>query len=248
MPPHVYKCGFLGRSGTGRRCPDERQWSHVNKKESRAMTEIIAGVRIPDSILAQDATALIRDTTTELIYHHSRRVFLFGSLQSRQLGLEPDPELLYIAAMFHDTGLVPPYRGQEQRFELDSADTARDFLGSRGLTGSVADVVWTAIALHTTPEVPYKMDPVIAATTAGVETDVLGIRLGAISDGDIGAVTAAHPRPKFKSEILQAFTDGFKDRPDTTFGTVNADVLEHFVPGFRRIDFVDVIKNSAWPE
>jgi HD domain len=248
MPPHVYKCGFLGRSGTGRRCPGERQWSDVNKKESRAMTEIIAGVRIPDSILAQDATALIRDTTTELIYHHSRRVFLFGSLQSRQLGLAPDPELLYIAAMFHDTGLVPPYRGQEQRFELDSADAARDFLGSRGLTGSVADVVWTAIALHTTPEVPYRMDPVIAATTAGVETDVLGIRLGAISDGDLGAVTAAHPRPNFKSEILQAFTDGFQDRPDTTFGTVNADVLEHFVPGFRRIDFVDVIKNSAWPE
>jgi hypothetical protein len=212
------------------------------------MTEIIAGVRIPDSVLAQEATELIRDTTTELIYHHSRRVFLFGSLQSRQLGLAPDPELLYVAAMFHDTGLVPPYRGQEQRFELDSADAARDFLGSRGLTGNAADVVWAAIALHTTPEVPYRMDPVIAATTAGVETDVLGIRLGAISDGDLGAVTAAHPRPNFKSEILAAFADGFKDRPGTTFGTVNADVLEHFVPGFHRIDFVDVIKNSAWPE
>jgi HD domain len=212
------------------------------------MTEIIAGVTIPDSVLAREATQLIRDTTTELIYHHSRRVFLFGSLQARQLGLEPDPELLYVAAMFHDTGLVPPYRGQAQRFELDSADAARDFLASRGLTGSPADVVWTAIALHTTPEVPYKMDPVIAATTAGVETDVLGLRLDVLGDGDLGAVTAAHPRPNFKSEILQAFTDGFKDRPDTTFGTVNADVLEHFVPGFRRVDFVDVIKNSAWPE
>ncbi|MDT5399703.1 MAG: hypothetical protein QOK33_2934 [Mycobacterium sp.] len=216
--------------------------------DSGVMTEIIAGVTIPDSVLAREATELIRDTTTELIYHHSRRVFLFGSLQTRQLGLEPDPELLYLAAMFHDTGLVPPYRGHEQRFELDSADAAREFVTSRGLTGSDSDVVWAAIALHTTPEVPYKMDPVIAATTAGVETDVLGLRLGAINDGEIGAVTAAHPRPNFKIEILQAFADGFKDRPETTFGTVNADVLEHFVPGFHRIDFVDVIKNSAWPE
>ncbi len=216
--------------------------------DSQVMTEIIAGVTVPDSVLAREATALIRDTTTELIYHHSRRVFLFGSLQSRKLGMAPDPELLYVAAMFHDTGLVPPYRGQQQRFELDSADAARDFLGSRGLTGNAADVVWAAIALHTTPEVPYRMDPVIAATTAGVETDVLGIRLAAISDVDLGAVTAAHPRPNFKSEILAAFADGFKDRTDTTFGTVNADVLEHFVPGFHRIDFVDVIKNSAWPE
>jgi hypothetical protein len=212
------------------------------------MAEIIAGVRIPDSSLAQEATQLIRDTTNELIFHHSRRVFLFGTLQSRRLGIMPDAEMLYVAALFHDTGLVAPYRGTEQRFELDGADTARGFLTSHGFSAAESGVVWTAIALHTTPEVPYKMDPVIAATTAGVETDVLGIRLDAIDAAEIDAVTAVHPRPNFKNEILQAFSDGFSDRPDTTFGTVNADVLEHFVPGFRRIDFVDVIKNSAWPE
>jgi hypothetical protein len=212
------------------------------------MGEVIAGVRVPDSSLAKDATELIRDTTNELIFHHSRRVFLFGSLQSRRLSISPDAELLYVAALFHDTGLVPPYRSTAQRFEMDSADEARKFLIGHGWSRAETDVVWTAIALHTTPEVPYAMDPVIAATTAGVETDVLGIQLGAIESTEIDAVTAAHPRPNFKSEILQAFTDGFKDRPDTTFGTVNADVLEHFVPGFQRMDFVDVIKNSAWPE
>jgi hypothetical protein len=198
--------------------------------------------------LARAATEQIRDTTTELIFHHSRRVFLFGSLQSRKFGIDPDAELLYVAALFHDTGLVPPYRGTAQRFEMDSADAARAFLISRGFSRPETDVVWSAIALHTTPEVPYGLDPVIAATTAGVETDVLGLRLDAIDTVDVDAVTSAHPRPNFKSEILQAFADGFKDRPDTTFGTVNADVLEHFVPGFHRTDFVDVIKNSAWPE
>src|SRR6478736_5451621 len=96
------------------------------------MTEVIAGVRIPDSALAREATELIRDTTNELIFHHSRRVFLFGSLQSRGRGATPDPELLYIAAMFHDTGLVAPYRGTAQRFEMDGADAAREFLISRG--------------------------------------------------------------------------------------------------------------------
>ena len=212
------------------------------------MAEIIAGVSIPDSALAREATEMIRDTTTELIYHHSRRVYLFGALQAHRLGVTPDTKLLYIAALFHDTGLVSPYRSATQRFELDSADAARAFLSARGRSGDDADVVWTAIALHTTPEVPYKMNPVIAATTAGVETDVLGIRLDALSAGDRDAVTSVHPRPNFKNEILQAFTDGFADRPATTFGTVNADVLEHFVPGFRRIDFVDVIKNSEWPE
>jgi hypothetical protein len=212
------------------------------------MIETIAGVQVPDSRIANDAAELIRETTTPLIYHHSRRVFLFGSLQSRKLGIQPDAELLYIAALFHDSGLVPPYRGTTQRFELDSADAAKSFLTANGFSDAEADVVWTAIALHTTPEVPYKMAPVIAATTAGVETDVLGTRLDSLSENEIDAVTAVHPRPDFKNEILQAFTDGFQERPDTTFGTVNADVLEHFVPNFHRVDFVDVIKNSAWPE
>jgi hypothetical protein len=212
------------------------------------MTEIIAGVHVPDSALVKEATEQVRDTTNELIFHHSRRVFLFGTLQSRRLGISPDAEMLYVAALFHDTGLVLPYRGTEQRFELDSADTARKFLIEHGYSAAETDVVWTAIALHTTPEVPYKMNPVIAATTAGVETDVLGIRLDAIEPDALRSVTTAHPRPNFKSEILQAFTNGFAERPATTFGTVNADVLEHFVPGFHRIDFVDVIKNSAWPE
>jgi hypothetical protein len=198
--------------------------------------------------MARDATELIRDTTPPLIYHHSRRVFLFGSLQSRALEFEPDPELLYVAALFHDTGLVRPYRGIAQRFELDSADAAKAFLQTRGFSAAEADLVWVAIALHTTPEVPYKMAPVVAATTAGVETDVLGLRLDSLTQNEVDAVTFVHPRPDFKNEILQAFTEGFQERPQTTFGTVNSDVLEHFVPGFRRIDFVDVIKNSAWPE
>jgi hypothetical protein len=217
------------------------------------MSEVIAGVSIPDSKVAAEATELVRETTTPLIFNHSRRVFLFGSLQARKLGIEPDPELLYVAALFHDTGLVPPYKSDDQksddqRFELDSADHARAFLLGHGFSSADADTVWTAIALHTTPEVPYKMAPEIAATTAGVETDVLGLRLDNLSAAELDGVTAAHPRPDFKRQILQAFTDGFADRPDTTFGTVNADVLGHFVPGFRRIDFVDVIQNSAWAE
>ncbi|EFD71494.1 conserved hypothetical protein [Streptomyces lividans TK24] len=219
-----------------------------NRPGRTTMTETIAGIGIPDSSLAREATELVRDTTPPLIFHHSRRVYLFGSLQAAALGLRPDPELLYVAALFHDTGLVPPYRGDDQRFEMDGADQARAFLLAHGVPEADADTVWAAVALHTTPEVPYKLAPEIAATTAGVETDVLGLHLARITRAEIDAVTAAHPRPDFKKQILQAFTDGFGHRPQTTFGTVNADVLEHFLPGFRRTDFVEVIENSAWPE
>lgn len=211
-------------------------------------TERIAGIQIPDSAIARGATALIRDTTNDLVFHHSRRVFLFGSLQAQARGIEPDPELLYIAAMFHDTGLVEPYRTRMQRFEIDGADVARSFLLDHGVGSADVQTVWTAIALHTTPEVPYRMDPVVAATTAGVETDVLGLNLQSVPQQLREEVTAAHPRPDFKNRILRAFNDGFADRPHSTFGTVNADVLAHFDHGFVRDDFVSIILNSAWAE
>lgn len=212
------------------------------------MTETIAGIRIPDSKMALDATELIREVATDLVYNHSRRVFVFGSLRGQEQGLEYDPELLYIGAMFHDLGLTDTYRRTDQRFEIDAADEARRFLSDYGITGEAADKVWSGIALHTTPEIPLHMAPEIALVTRGVELDVLGIGYDAITDEQRNAVVAAHPRPDFKNQILAAFANGLKDRPATTFGNVKADVLAHFVPGFKRGDFVEVIQGSAWPE
>ncbi|MFJ8486998.1 HD domain-containing protein [Streptomyces sp. NPDC094038] len=212
------------------------------------MSEEIAGVRIPDTALVREATELVRDVATPLVFDHSRRVFLWGSLRGRALGLGFDPELLYVGAMFHDLGLTKSLRRTDQRFEIDGADEARAFLNAHGVTGEAADRVWTAIALHTTPEIPLHMAPEIALVTRGVELDVLGIGYHEVTDGQRAAVVAAHPRPDFKNRILAAFTEGIQDRPGTTFGNVKADVLAHFVPGFRRGDFVDVIRDSAWPE
>jgi hypothetical protein len=212
------------------------------------MATVIAGVRVPDSTVAREATELVRDTAPQLLFDHSRRVFLFGSLQGRRLGLTADPELLYVGAMFHDLGLTERFRRSTQRFELDGADEARRFLAERGIDEDGVRKVWTGIALHTTPEVPYRLEPEVALVTAGVETDVLGINLDALSKAEIAEVTGAHPRPDFKRQILAAFTEGFLHRPDSTFGTVNADVLRHFAPGFAAIDFVEVIQGNDWPE
>jgi HD domain-containing protein len=212
------------------------------------MTENIAGIEIPDTKLVAEATELVRDAASPLIFHHSRRVFLFGSLQGRRLGLTADPELLYVGALFHDLGLTEKYGRTDQRFEIDGADEARRFLASHQVPEDSVRRVWTGIALHTTPEVPYHMEPEVALVTAGVETDVLGIGYLDLDSSLVDAVVAAHPRPRFKEQILQAFTDGIKGRPDTTFGNVKADVLEHYVPGFVRGDFVETILNSAWPE
>lgn len=212
------------------------------------MSETIAGIQIPDSKLAREATELVRDSASELIYDHSRRVYVFGALRGQEQGLTYDPELLYVGAMFHDLGLTQKYRTEDQRFEIDGADEARRFLESHGIPAEKSEVAWQAIALHTTPEIPLHMAPEVALVTRGVELDVLGIGYRAITDEQREAVVTAHPRPNFKEQILAAFTDGIKHRPETTFGNVKADVLEHFVPDFKRGDFVEVIRANAWAE
>ncbi|WP_083410598.1 HD domain-containing protein [Mycolicibacterium rutilum] len=212
------------------------------------VVDTIAGIEIPDTPLVKEITEYIRDTEDDLLFHHSRRVFLFGALQGRRRGLVPDLELLYAGAMFHDVGLTERYRTSALRFEVDGANAARDFLLARGVRVDDARKVWLGIALHTTPGVPEFLDPEIALVTAGVETDVLGFGRENLSDEELTAVTAVHPRPQFKQQILQAFADGVQHRPESTFGTVNADVLEHFDESFVRADFVDIIKNNAWPE
>jgi hypothetical protein len=212
-----------------------------------AMNTDLARIIIPNSKLAREITELVRDTESPLLFHHSSRVYYWGALAGRRRGLKFDLELLYAGAMFHDMGLTHQHGSSNERFEVDGANAARHFLRSHGIAQQDIDTVWTAIALHTTPGIPQHMHPVVALVTAGVEMDVLGLAYSDYSDAERAAVVHAHPRtPHFKEDIIQAFYDGNKHKPETTFGNVNADVLADKDPHFSRVNFCSVIRASAW--
>jgi hypothetical protein len=211
-------------------------------------TSTIAGVKIPNSALAGDATAFVRDTESDLLYDHSMRVFVFGSLQGQRRGLAYDPELLYVGAMFHDIGLVEGHRSEHDRFEVDGANAARDFLTQRGVPAEAVRVVWDAIALHTTPGIPQHKEPEVALVTAGVELDVLGLGYDDITDAHREEVLSALPRVDFKNQIIQAFGAGIAHKPETAFGNVKADVLERTQPGYKRPNFCELILASPFAE
>jgi hypothetical protein len=207
----------------------------------------LGNVKIPDSKMARELAQLIRDTESDLLFNHSTRVYLFGALTGQRKGLKFDPELLYVGAMFHDIGLTERYRQSQNRFEVDGANAAREFLRSYGIPETDVDLVWDAIALHTTPGIPEHKKAEVALVTSGVEMDVLGLAYEQFTDLEREAVVRAYPRgDDFKNAIIRAFYDGMKHRPDSTFGTVNDDVLAHFDPEFKRIDFCSVILKSSW--
>src|SRR5262245_21716577 len=96
--------------------------------------KVVAGIKIPDSTIARQATELLREHGTDFLYNHSIRTFLFAALNGEQKKIPYDPELLYVSAAFHDLGLTPHYSSPDKRFEIDGANAARDFLRSHGLS------------------------------------------------------------------------------------------------------------------
>jgi hypothetical protein len=207
----------------------------------------LAGIKVPDSKLAREITEIVRDTESPLLFNHSSRVFYWAALTGARRDLTFDAELLYAGAMFHDMGLTNRYSSPDERFEVDGANTARNFLRDRGISPQDIDIVWTAIALHTTPGIPQHMHPVIALLTSGVEMDVLGIAYAEFSEAQRKAVVQAHPRTtRFKEDIIQAFYDGIRYKPQTTFGNVKADVLADKDPNFVPGNFCSVIRGSLW--
>ncbi|KVV51828.1 phosphohydrolase [Burkholderia territorii] len=217
------------------------------KHDETASTNDMLDIVVPDSQLAREVAELVRDTESEFLYNHSVRVYLWGALLGKRNRIAFDPELLYVAAMFHDIGLTPAYRDSELRFEVDGANAARDFLRSRHIDESDVAKVWTAVALHTTPGIPEHMHGEIALVQAGAGMDVAGRGFDAFTEEERAAVVAAYPRgADFVGKMIDAFHDGMKHRPGTTFGTFNDDFLAYKDPSFERVNLCSIMLNSRW--
>src|ERR1700760_717779 len=136
----------------------------VDLKREATMTipDLVSALVIPDSLLAKEATEILRQDSTDLLFNHSIGVYLFAAEHGRQKSLRFDPELLYVAAAFHDLGLIKKFSSQNERFEIDGANAARQFLTAHNVPEEQVRLVWAAIALHTTPGVTQHMRPEVA--------------------------------------------------------------------------------------
>jgi HD domain-containing protein len=212
------------------------------------MSTFSSTLRMPDSSLAKDATEIVRKHSTELIFNHSMRVYLFAAQQGRQQKLKFDSELLYVAAAFHDLGLTRSFSSPNERFEVDGANAARQFLSTHKVPEEQIEITWAAIALHTTPGITQHMRPEVALLYTGVGLDVLGRGIDQFPVALRDEIVAQYPRKRFKQEFVQAYFAGFAHKPATTYGTVNASICEHFLPGFQSPSAYDLITNSPFPD
>ncbi|MGH8933547.1 MAG: HD domain-containing protein [Egibacteraceae bacterium] len=202
--------------------------------------------RVPDSKVAHEATELARQDCSPSIFNHCMRTFWFADAIAGD-GLRLDREVLYIAAVLHDLGLTERHdRGQ--RFEVDGAEAARDFLSGRAYPGEKVDLVWSAIALHTSPGIADRSAPEVALVRLGAAADVAGARIPDFDPGFVRGLIETFPRLDFSTEFLRLIVEQVRNKPAAACFTFMVDVGRQHVPGFACPSLADSLANNPLDE
>jgi hypothetical protein len=184
----------------------------------------VAGIKIPDTALCCAAIDLLEISSPEWLCTHCLRTYVFGSLAVRGLGRSVlDEEAAFCAAILHDLGLVPPYR-RDNRFEVDGADAARAFCATHQVSPERADVVWQAIALHTSPGIPTRLAAEIALVHLGAGLDFLGLGLDKVPPALVEKLLENYPRLNFKLEFRDLLIEHCRHNPAAQLLTWTDDV------------------------
>jgi hypothetical protein len=201
---------------------------------------------VPDSQLTREATGLLREFSTPLLFNHSHRAFFWANEMGRQTGQKFDGELLFVCAAFHDLGLLNKFSSATDRFEVDSANAVRQFLEHHDIPDARIQVAWDAISLHTTPGIAAYKPLEQELLYNGVALDVLGVGYKTFPEDVRKKVVAAYPRADFKQGIAKSFLDGFEHKTQTTEYTCNEDICSHYIRNYKRSNFYQQIQNSPF--
>ena len=180
-------------------------------------------------------------------FNHVMRSWLFGVLIAEGANPAPDPELFAVSSVLHDLGLTDHYNGQE-RFEVDGANAARTFMRERGIPAHQVQLVWDAIALHTTPSIAVHKEPEVAMTHSGIAMDVIGARLDLIPQEKVRAILAEFPRLSMKKQFLDRLCSVVRQKPATSYDNVLRDIGSRYVAGYTAPTFADLLEAAPFNE
>jgi len=207
----------------------------------------IAGVRVPDSAIARKAVDLATRVSSDVVRTHVLRTFVFGSLVGKAQGLRYDEELFFLGAVLHDLGLTAEFRSTD-RFEVVGADAADKFLKGEGVSAEHREIVWDAIALHTSSGIASRKRPEIALVHIGAGIDVLGLQLDKLPPALVAATLEALPRHDFKNAFFATLVETVAQAPKSATLTWLSEIANTQVPGCQCPSFIALFKNSAFKE
>src|SRR5437899_1340045 len=208
---------------------------------------VLAGIKVTDTHLVRDAMDLARSSSELYLFNHVMRSWLFSVLLSEDVKPSPDPELLALSTVLHDLGLTDRYMAEE-RFEVDGANAARAFLKERGIATLQLQLVWDAIALHTTRSIALHKEPEVAMTQSGIAVDFLGVGLDRIPKTSQREILTEFPRLAFKNQIQGCLCNLIRRKPATAFDNGLRDFGSRYVEGFTAPSLVDLLASAPFSE
>jgi hypothetical protein len=208
----------------------------------------VAGVRLPDTAAALGAWRLARDTSADFLLNHSARTFVFASLVFAKDGIKVDEELCFIASVLHDVGLTEMFASASNRFEVDGADVAKDYLARAGFSDADAETAWDAIALHSSVSIAERKSPIVASVAIGAACDVVGARLDRLDDGEVRATLDAFPRLGMNRRFTAAVLDYARKKPLAALFTFADPLLRREADAPDLPTLRELIAMSPWDE
>lgn len=219
-----------------------------------AVAQNDGALALPSTPLANKASGLIDRELPPHLRNHSLRGYLFGRAVAAQQGLRPgadyDDEMMYLICALHDIGLADAANGQ-QRFEIDGADYAARFLEDNGATDTLIDVVWDAVAAHTSgfsdsPVFRRRRPSAIWIAVHGIGVDV------AAGPHDIppeyaDRVHAAYPRLGGSSALIASIeTQALANPRKAPPGTLAGEIVRERHPDAQRLTWDKILATSIW--
>jgi hypothetical protein len=207
--------------------------------------QTVAGLSVPDSPLAREATAIASSSEPPEILNHSLRTFYFAELISKANHLDHDVEAVYVASILHDTGLTLAHMSEKERFEVDGANVSRTLAARHGVSEGRMELIWDAISLHDAGGIARWKRPEVMLVNAGVSAD-FGAYLDLLDRRDVVAVLEAAPRYNFVPVFLEAVAVVAKRKPLATGNCFVTDVGYRMVPGFHLSNFCDDVQRDPF--
>ena len=205
----------------------------------------IGGISAPDSDFTRQASSLVERVHSKALLNHVHRTWWFAEFLGRTRGLKYDREVVYLASLLHDLGLTDAFAA-DQRFEVDGADAANLFLTANGYPEQKAELVWDAIALHSSAGIADRKQPEIALVYMGAHVDVFGLRLDEITPSLVDDVLALYPRAGFKAAFAEALAEVVRKKPHTALGTGLVDIGHRHVHGFDCANVCDLLEHAPF--
>jgi uncharacterized protein (TIGR02246 family) len=202
---------------------------------------------LPETEVAEQAYRFAEQIEPAFVFAHSVRSYLYArELAGRGSFRDYDDELLFLSCVLHDIGLTDQ-GNREQRFEVDGADLASEFLRERSVDERRARIVWLAVALHTSDGIASRMGPEIALAQVGILADILGLGREELPADLVNSAHAAFPRNDLGFALAEAIVAQATAKPNkATPASLPGQLVRWHQPIGTLPDWYDLVSAAGW--